>query len=170
MWKVKFDISELFIQCNKDSCYELITVGVNIYFYGCVSLLDPDSAVCLCMCVYMCVSVFVRSNQSTSKKTHGVSDLSKLIVCTHPHPLLWVESPTGKEGMTFFRGGGMQLLQKKKESLKYLTTKKVYKQKCVSVTIKNLDCEILTKNLVTFKRWDEVKDEKLWGFTKKSLF
>ena len=40
-------------------------------------------------------------------------------------------------------------------------TKKVYKQKCFSVTIKNLNCEILTKNLVTFKRWDGFKDEKL---------
>ena len=35
----------------------------------------------------------------------------------------------------------------------------------------NLNWEILTKNLVTFKRWDVVKDEKiwiLWGFTDKS--
>ena len=31
-------------------------------------------------------------------------------------------------------------------------------------------CEILTKNLVTFKRWDGVKDEKLMGFTKKFRF
>ena len=29
-----------------------------------------------------------------------------------------------------------------------------------SVTIKNLNWEILTKNLVTFKRLDGVKDEK----------
>ena len=29
-----------------------------------------------------------------------------------------------------------------------------------SVTTKNLNREILTKNLVTFKRWDGVKDEK----------
>ena len=29
-----------------------------------------------------------------------------------------------------------------------------------SVTITNLNWEILTKNLVTFKIWDEVKDEK----------
>ena len=52
-------------------------------------------------------------------------------------------------------------------------TKKVYKQKCFSgftVTIKNLNCEILTKNLVTFKRWDLVKYGKLWGYTKKSNF
>ena len=40
-------------------------------------------------------------------------------------------------------------------------TKKVYKQKCFfSVITKNLIQEILTKNLVTFKRWDGVKDEK----------
>ena len=29
-----------------------------------------------------------------------------------------------------------------------------------SVATKNLNWEILTKNLVTFKRWDEIKDEK----------
>ena len=28
------------------------------------------------------------------------------------------------------------------------------------VTTKNLNWEILTKNLVTFKRWDDIKDEK----------
>ena len=31
-------------------------------------------------------------------------------------------------------------------------TKKVYKQKCFSVITKNSNCEISTKNLVTFKR------------------
>ena len=36
------------------------------------------------------------------------------------------------------------------------------------VITKNLNWEILTKKLVTFKRWDEVKDEKLQGFTEKS--
>ena len=30
-----------------------------------------------------------------------------------------------------------------------------------SVIAKNLNWEILTENLVTFKRWDEVNDEKL---------
>ena len=30
-----------------------------------------------------------------------------------------------------------------------------------SVITKNLNWEISTKNPVTFKRWDEVKDEKL---------
>ena len=38
-------------------------------------------------------------------------------------------------------------------------TKKVYKQKMLfSIITKNLNREILTKNLVTFKRWDGVKD------------
>ena len=49
-------------------------------------------------------------------------------------------------------------------------TKNVYKQKCFSVPIKNLNWEILTKNLVTFKRRDGVKDEKLWGFLEKFNF
>ena len=39
-------------------------------------------------------------------------------------------------------------------------TKKVYKQKIFFVITKNLNWEILTKNLVTFKRWDEVGDEQ----------
>ena len=33
-----------------------------------------------------------------------------------------------------------------------------------SVITKNLNSEILTKNLVTFKRWDGVKDKKLWYY------
>ena len=32
----------------------------------------------------------------------------------------------------------------------------------LSLITKNLSWEILTKNLVTFKRWDWVKDEKFW--------
>ena len=40
--------------------------------------------------------------------------------------------------------------------------KKVYKPKMFfSVITKNLIWEVLTKNLVTIKRWDEVKDKKL---------
>ena len=60
-----FDTSELFIQVNKDCCCEHIAVGVNIYLHGCVSLLAP---VCVCLI----------SNHSTSKKSHHVSNLSKL--------------------------------------------------------------------------------------------
>ena len=38
---------------------------------------------------------------------------------------------------------------------------KVYKEKCFwSLITENLNWEILTKSLVTFKRWDCVKDEK----------
>ena len=40
-------------------------------------------------------------------------------------------------------------------------TKKVYKEKMFfSVLTKNLNWQILTKNLVTFKRVDGIKDEK----------
>ena len=42
-------------------------------------------------------------------------------------------------------------------------TKKVCKEKC-------FNCEIVAKNVVIFKRWDGVKDEKLWEFTKKPNF
>ena len=39
-------------------------------------------------------------------------------------------------------------------------TKKVHKQKCFSIIIKNLNWKILPKNLVTLKRWAGVKDKK----------
>ena len=42
-----------------------------------------------------------------------------------------------------------------------------------SVITKNLNREILTKNLVTFKRWDGVKDEKFYyygGSLKNPIF
>ena len=65
--------------------------------------------------------------------------------------------------MTFFGGGGGRggLHKKYTKNLKYLMTKKVYEQKHVSVITKNLNCEILTKNLVTFKRWDGDRDQKI---------
>ena len=44
--------------------------------------------------------------------------------------------------------------------LKHLTIKDVYKQKYLSVITKNKNCEILIKNVVTFKRWDGFKGEK----------
>ena len=37
---------------------------------------------------------------------------------------------------------------------------KNYKPKCLSATTKNLNWQILTKNLVSFERLDGVKDEK----------
>ena len=38
--------------------------------------------------------------------------------------------------------------------------KKIIKKKYLSTITKNLNWQILAKNLVTFKRQDEVKDEK----------
>ena len=84
--KQNFDIGELFIQCNKDNCYEHITVGVNIF--TCVSLLGPECAVCFCVMCCLCVCVVL--NQSTSKKPHYVLDLSKLIGIIVYTPSLFV--------------------------------------------------------------------------------
>ena len=53
----------------------------------------------------------------------------------------------GKEGDGFFQLG-LQFLHKK-----------VYKKKILSLITKNLNWNILTKNLFTFERWDGVKDE-----------
>ena len=97
-------------------------------------------------------------------------------------PFLWewgvgVETLTrfskreGLRGSQFLEGGcwerrsdffrvGCSFYVKINHNLKCLTTKEVYEQKCFSVTTKNLNWEILTKNLVTFKRCDGVKDEK----------
>ena len=49
-------------------------------------------------------------------------------------------------------------------------TKKVINKNVFPFIAKNLNLEILTKNLVTFKTWDGVKDEKLLGFTGKYNF
>ena len=56
LWKVNFWyqwIIHLIIKCNKCSCSEQITGGINIYLYGCVSVLAPECAVCIC--VFLCV-------------------------------------------------------------------------------------------------------------------
>ena len=74
--KVFFNITELSIQCNKDSCCEYITGGVNIYLFGCVSLI-----MALECAVRVCVRVI--SNQSTNKKQHCVWDLCKLDALLH---------------------------------------------------------------------------------------
>ena len=127
-----FDISKLFIQCNKDSCYEHRTIGVNTYLNVCVSLLVPECAVSLCVSDQMNVPA---KNHDTCQK----------------------EGCWEKRGGVFQgRGWGCIFYKKMKYNLKYSTTKKVYKQKCFSVSIKNLNCR--------------VKDEKLWGFTGKSNF
>ena len=59
-------------------------------------------------------------------------------------------------------GGGLQLLHKKQtQTWNIYWQKKFIKNFFFSVIIKNLNWEILTKNLVTFKRWDGIKAEKL---------
>ena len=50
------DVSELSIQCYKDTFCEHITGGANIYLYGCVILLTPECAMCLCVLVCICIS------------------------------------------------------------------------------------------------------------------
>ena len=62
--------------------------------------------------------------------------------------------------MTFFKEGCSFYIKNKLKS-EILNDKKSLKPKIIfSVITKNLNWEILTKNLVTFKRWNRVKDEK----------
>ena len=63
-----FDISELFIQCNKGSCCVHITGGVNICLHGCVSFLGRECGVSLCVCMCVCVCVCVRDIKSEYKQ------------------------------------------------------------------------------------------------------
>ena len=100
-------------------------MGVSVYW--------PKSVLYVFVCLYVSVCVCVRSNKSSGKKPHYVSDLSKLIVCTSP-PLsargfsllpnfqkggrgldrisIFRGGLLGKRGVTFFRG--LQFLQQKK--------------------------------------------------------
>lgn len=48
--KQTFGTSDLFIHCNKHSCSEHITGGVNIFLYGCVSLMLLECCVFVCVC------------------------------------------------------------------------------------------------------------------------
>ena len=54
-----------------------------------------------------------------------------------------------KEGVTFFRG--LKFLNKNKLKSEIFNDKKCINQKCFSVITKNLNWEILTKDLVTLK-------------------
>ena len=110
------------------------------------------------------------------------------LVCTPPpHPfLLWREGgepPTeftksgvlhrisifrggllGKKGVTFFRGGvwGYSFYIKNKLKSEIFNDKKsLYTKMFFSIITKNFNWEILTNNLLTFKRWDGVEDEKI---------
>ena len=45
----------LLINFKRDSCCGLVTGGVNIYSYGCVSLLAPECVCCVCVCMRVSV-------------------------------------------------------------------------------------------------------------------
>ena len=71
----------------------------------------------------------------------------------------------GKDGMTFFREVAVFTKKKKLKSKIFNVKKSLLTNFFFSVITSNLKWEILTLNLVTFKRWDEVKDENfniLW--------
>lgn len=61
-----FDIRELFMQCNRGSCFENITESISLYFYMCVSLL-----VCkLCVwCVFDFVSERVWLRETSNQES-----------------------------------------------------------------------------------------------------
>ena len=64
-------------------------------------------------------------------------------------------------GWLFLGEGGCSFYIKNKLKSEIFNKKKSLQTKMFfSVITKNLNWEILTKNLVTFKRWDEAKDEK----------
>ena len=58
--------------------------------------------------------------------------------------------------------GGCSIYIKRKLKSEIFNDKKVYKQKNVFLCVltKNLNWQMLTKNLVTFKRFHGIKDEK----------
>ena len=103
---VNYSLNVMTIIWAHMSCYEHITIGVIIICMG-VSVYWPLRVLGVFMFVSLCVCVCLRSNQSTSKKPHYVSDLSKLIVC---RPLPLVVLGGGVEPSTKFskfeRGGG----------------------------------------------------------------
>ena len=92
-----------FNEINNESCYEHITVGINIYLHGYISLLVPEYAVSLR--VYLC-----EMKSEYIKKLHYMSELSKLIVCTTPaHLFLQREEEVRRFNLlpNFQREGGL---------------------------------------------------------------
>ena len=63
-------------------------------------------------------------------------------------------------GVNFFRRGCNFCLKNKLKSEIFNDNKKILTKMFFSVTTKNLNWDILTKNLVIFKRWHVVKDKK----------
>ena len=67
---------------------------------------------------------------------------------------------TKKEAKGWNISGGCSFYMKNKLKSKICDGKKKFKKMFFPVMTKNLNWEISTKNLVTFKRWDGVNDEK----------
>ena len=93
-------------------------------------------------------------------------------------PPIWVpklikvikKAPPDPPPPSFSSGGkGMSLLPNFGRNGGGPWQQKVYKQKWFSVTTKNLNWENLTKNLVTFKRWDGVIKAKKFQCYRGSL-
>ena len=66
----------------------------------------------------------------------------------------------GKDRGDFFQGGCSFYIKNKLKSEIFNDKKGLLTKLFLPLITKNLNWEILTKNLVTFKRWDGVKDEK----------
>ena len=64
-------------------------------------------------------------------------------------------SKGGHDRISIFRGG-LQVIRELKSEI-FNDKKSLYTKMFFSVITKNLHLEILAKNLVTFKGWDEVK-------------
>ena len=79
----------------------------------------------------------------------------KFIVCTRPLPWFLLE---GVLSVRLFKG--VAVVSLKKTKLWNINDKKIYKQMFFSVITENLNWNILIKNLVSFNRWNGVKDEK----------
>ena len=72
----------------------------------------------------------------------------------------FLEGVAGKEERDFFQGGCNIYIKNNLKSQIFNYKKCLSANIFFSVTTKSLNLEILTKNLVTFKRWDEIKDEE----------
>ena len=62
--KQTFGTSDLFIHCNKHSCSEHIAGDVNIFLYGCVSLMPLEC--CVFVCVWYQITVPAKNQTSVN--------------------------------------------------------------------------------------------------------
>ena len=72
----------------------------------------------------------------------------------------FLEGGCWERGGDFFQEGCSFYIKNKLKSQIFNDKKSLSAKMFFSVATKNLNWEILTKNLVTFKKWDEIKDEK----------